>query len=434
MARERKIFYGWWIVLACTLLYFTSGGIWLYGFTVFFNPIRNTFGWTAAITSVAFTMQRLQGGILSPVVGFLVDKLGPRRLMVFGWGAVGLGFFFISRIDSLWAFYGSFLLIGAGISFAAWVTIQTTIANWFIKKRSRAMMITFVGFAGSGIVAPLLALSIGSFGWRETTIFVAIAVSIIGMPLSLLMRHKPEQYGLLPDGDDPVKEAVNEESSRSPAEGTKSGSSPSTTDFTAKEALKTQAFWLLSFVTLFQQITTSALFIHIVPYLESVRFSTVQAATVVTGVTVCSLVGRLVFGFLGDFTNKRYLLTISYALQAGGLFMFAFIEFERAWVVIPFLIVYAIGYGGMWPLRPSIQADYFGRAHFGAIMGLMSAISMVGGLTSPVVAGWIFDSTGSYHLAWILFAWISVPAVPLMFLAKPPKAKSEPQLQAEPKL
>lgn len=425
MLRERKIFFGWWVVLASTILFFTSGGIWLYGFTVFFNPIRNTFGWTAAITSVAFTMQRLQGGILSPVVGFLVDRVGPRKLMVFGWVVVGLGFVLMSRIDSLWAFYGSFLLIGAGISFSAWVTIQTTIANWFIKKRSRAMTLTFIGFAGSGIVAPFLALSIGNFGWRETAVFIGIAVCIIGMPLSLLMRHKPEQYGLLPDGDTPAKEATDEAGHHSPQERVKPDSAPLSLDFSAKMAVKTRTFWLLSFVTLFQQITTSALFIHIVPYLESVRFPTVQAATVVTGVTVCSLIGRLGFGFLGDFTSKRYLLTVAYALQAIGLFIFAFIEMERAWLVIPFLVIYASGYGGMWPLRPSIQADYFGRKNFGAIMGLMSSISMVGGLASPVVAGWIFDVTGSYHLAWILFAWISVPAVPLMFLAKHPEARQK---------
>jgi len=423
MFGKKKIFYGWWVVLASTILFFTSGGIWLYGFTVFFNPIRNAFGWTAAITSIAFTMQRLQGGILSPIVGFLVDKVGPRKLMVSGWGIVGLGFLLMSRIESLWAFYGSFLILGIGISFSAWVTIQTTVANWFVKKRSRALTLIFIGFAGSGIVAPFLALSISNYGWRETLVIVGIAACLIGMPLSLLMRHKPSQYGLLPDGDSPTSEAINEADRHSTSEGAKLKPGSSTADFSAGMALKTRAFWLLSFVNFFQQTTTSALFIHIVPYLESVRFPTTTAATVVTGITVGSLIGRLGFGFIGDFANKRYLLAIVLALQTVGLFIFAFIEMERAWLVVPFLIIYASGYGGMWPLRPALQADYFGARNFGSIMGLMSAISMVGGLSSPVIAGWIFDVTGSYHLAWMIFASISVPAAPLMLLAKPPRSK-----------
>jgi len=162
--------------------------------------------------------------------------------------------------------------------------------------------------------------------------------------------------------------------------------------------------------------------VHIVPYLESVRVSTTIAAMAVTGMTLCSVIGRLGFGFLGDFTNKRYLVATALTLQTIGLFIFSLISPDKSWLIIVFLLTYAPGYGGPIPLRPALQADYFGTRSFGTIMGLMASVSMVGGLFSPVVAGWMFDVTGSYRQAWQLFSLITLPAVILILLAKPPGA------------
>ena len=170
---------------------------------------------------------------------------------------------------------------------------------------------------------------------------------------------------------------------------------------------------------------TSAVMVHIVPYLESVSVPTAIAAITVTGMTLCSLIGRISFGFLGDFKNKRFLLTIALAFQAIGLLLFSFISMDEVWLIIPFLLIYGFGYGGPFPLRPALQADYFGTRNYGTIMGLMGMISMIGGLVSPVIAGWIFDVTGSYRLAWQLFALATLPAIPLMLLAKQPRVKQE---------
>jgi len=427
MLKRRKIFYGWWIVLASAILNFCAGGTFFYGFTAFFNPIRDTFRWTAAVTSIAFVFQRLEMGALGPLAGFLVDRVGPRKLAFSGWGLVGLGFFLMSRIDSLWAFYGAFLVIATGLSFGSFVVLNTAVANWFVKKRSRALALIYVGFGASGVLVPLLALSISQFGWRETLTFAGLALCVIGIPLTLLLRHKPSQYGYLPDGDTPaVDEVTNALNRPSSSKIEKQDLEPPATGYTAREALKTRAFWLLSFAFFFQHIGTSAVMVHIIPYLESVEVPTAIAATAVTGMTLCSLIGRFGFGFLGDFANKRYLVAIALILQAIGLFIFSFITADRAWLIVPSLLIYAPGYGGPIPLRPALQADYFGTRSFGTIMGLMSLITMLGGIGSPVLAGWFFDVTGSYHLAWQLFALVTVPAIPLMLLAKPPVAKQEP--------
>jgi len=428
MPRERKIFYGWWMVLAAAFSQFLVGGTFYYGFTVFFNPIRQTFGWTAAVTSVAFTLQRLEFGIMGPIAGYLVDKLGPRRLVIFGWCVIVLGFFLMSRINSLWAFYASFMVIATGMSFASGVVINTAIANWFTKKRSRALALTYLGPGLAGTLAPLLAFLIMQFGWRDTLTYVGIALLVICIPICLLIRNRPSQYGYLPDGETPT--AIDEPASvpgihPSSEITTRPDSSSAAAGMTAREALKTRTFWLLALVAFFMQIGISAVHVHIVPYLESVNVPTTIAAIAVTGMTLCSLIGRLTFGFLGDFTNKRYLLTIALAFQAIGIFVFSFITEDKTWLLFLFLFTFGPGYGGQIPVRPALQGDYFGTRSFGMIMGLTAAVSMLGALASPVIAGWIFDTMGSYNLAWRIFALVTIPAIPLMLLAKPPRIKQE---------
>lgn len=427
MPKKRRLFYGWWIVIAAAILNVFAGGTFFYGFTVFFNPIRDTFRWSAAVTSVAFVFQRLETGVMGPVAGFLVDRVGPRKLMLAGWAIVGLGFLLMSRINSLGAFYGTFVLIATGFSFGSFVVLNTVVALWFNQKRSRAMTFIYVGFGVSGTLVPLVALSINQYGWRETLTVLAVVLWIIGILLSLVMRHKPGQYGYLPDGKtiDPAYQLTDESSVHLPGELLSQDSDASSIGFMAKAALKTRAFWLLAFVFFFQHLGTSAVMVHIVPYLESVKLPTTIAAMAVTGMTLCSVIGRLGFGFLGDFVDKRYLVAIAVVLQTIGLFIFSFIDADKAWLIIPFLLTYAPGYGGPIPLRPALQADYFGTRNFGTIMGLMSAISMTSGLFSPVLAGWLFDTMGSYSLAWQLFGVITIPAIILILLTKPPVAKQE---------
>lgn len=423
---RKGIFYGWWIVIASGILFFFGGGTFYYGFSVFFNPIRETFGWSATVTSVAFTLRGIETGVLGPVAGFLVDRVGPRKLMVSGWVIIGLGFLLMSRINSLWAFYGTFVVAAVGMSFGTGVVINTAVANWFTKKRSRALAITFIGPGASGLLAPLFVFSISQIGWSGTLTITGIVLWVIGIPLSLLFRDKPGRYGYLPDGETRVAIPItsNEPPVRSSGEIVEPGSGSSTSGFTAKAALRTRAFWLLSLSFFFQQMGTSAVTVHIVAYLESVNVPTAIAAIAVTGMTLCSLIGRLGFGFLGDFTNKRYLVTISLVLQTIGLFLFSLIVADRVWLLILFLLTFGPGFGAPIPLRSAMQADYFGTRSFGTIMGLMSLIATIGGLASPIVAGWIFDTTGSYQLAWWLFTIVTVPAIPLMLLARPPKASA----------
>ena len=423
LAPRKKIFYGWWIVLSSAALNFLAGGSFIYGFTTFFNPIRDTFGWSAAATSVAFVFQRLESGILGPLAGFLVDRVSPRKLMYIGWVIISLGFFLMSQINSLWMFYGAFMIMAMGFSFGSFIVMNTAVARWFREKRSRALTMIYLGFGASGTLVPLIALSIEEFGWRETLVWLAVLLGVVGIILSSVMRRQPEDYGYLPDGK--TIGETNELKGFSDKQPTLE-LVPESSGYTVKEAIRTKAFWLLSLAFLFQHIGTSAVMVHIVPYLESVEVSTTIAATAVTGMTLCSVIGRLGFGFLGDFTNKRYLVATALTLQTIGLFIFSLISADKVWLIVLFLLTYAPGYGGPIPLRPALQADYFGTRSFGTIMGLMASVSMIGGLFSPVLAGWMFDVTGSYRQAWQLFSLITLPSVILILLAKPPQTGPEP--------
>ncbi|MFH1032848.1 MAG: MFS transporter [Chloroflexota bacterium] len=387
--KRAGFFYGWWLVIASGILQFFSGVI-FYDFAVFFNPIRQTFGWTATAMSAAFTLRGLETGILGPVVGFLVDKVGSRKLMLFGWGCIGLGFVLMGRINSLWSFYGTFMVVSLGVSFGTNVVMNACISNWFRKKRSRALAIVYIGPGLSGLIAPLFALSITQVGWRTTLIILGIVLWIIGLPLCLLYRDKPSQYGYLPDGENRGSIPETDKTSHQNRI-VKPGFDSPARDFTVKAALKTRVFWLLSFIFFLQQLGASAVNVHIVANLESIKMPTAIAAGAVTGLTLCSLIGRAGFGFLGDFINKRYLLTLSFALTTIGVFLLSFIEADRMWLLVLFSLTFGAGFGAPIPLKPALQADYFGMRSYGTILGLLTLASTIGGLASPIIAGRIFD-------------------------------------------
>jgi len=424
MIRKNKVFYGWWMVVAAIIMYFFGAGTFSYGFTVYFNPIRQDFGWTAAVTSIAFSLQKLEFGLLGPVTGYLADRVGPRKMMFIGYFTVGLGYLLMSRMNSLWSFYGTFMIMSTGFSIASTIVVGTAITHWFSKKRSRALALTYLGPGLSGILVPLLALSVGQFGWRETLVFASMAMWGINVPLSLILRHRPSQYGYLPDGEIPSEGAEQPEimDSHSPKARSQSILSPAT-GYAIRETLKNRAFWLLGSVLLFQAVAQSAIMVHVVPYLESVDVPTTIAATAVTGLTICSLIGRFGFGFLGDFKSKRHLIAIALGLQACGLLIFSLVGMDIVWLIVLFLLTYGPGSGGPMPLRQAMQADYFGTKNFGTIMGLLAVIEMLGGLSSPVFAGWIFDISGSYRMVWRLFSLLLLPSIPLILLAKPPKSE-----------
>jgi MFS family permease len=418
-----KIFYGWWIIIASSIMTTYNGGVLFYGFTAFFTPILNEFGWTRAATSFAFSLQRLEGGIAAPIVGYFIDRLGPRKMSLFAVTIFGLGFVLLSRVHSLLAFYVSFVIVSIGHSSGFYAVGATTVANWFVRKRGKAMGFVTGGVCLAGTMVPILVWLINRYGWRQSLVIAGLGMWIIGIPLSFVFRDRPEHYGLLPDGDSPEEEmpdqceARNGNDANNPTPLVGSQKAITEAEFTAVEAIKTRNFWMLAMGLSISFMAMSAVFVHIMPFLESIGISRDKAGFVVTFTILLSVLGRLGLGWLSDYMDKRYVFCIALGLQTIGLLFFA--NIRTFWHIVFFLITFSPGYGAPIPLRPAIQGEYFGRKQFGTIQGLLLSISTVSSMIGPPFAGWICDVTGSYRLAFLVLA--AVPAVGiLLFLMTPP--------------
>lgn len=236
----------------------------------------------------------------------------------------------------------------------------------------------------------------------------------IGMPLSLLIRHRPEQYGYLPDGDKPEDKTylIPAGSETELGCGIAVGK-----ELSLRQSLRTRTFWLLMLFNFFPSFFLSAMTVHEMPYLISVGISEELAALTMMGITTSSLIGRLGFSWLGDIYDKRHLLAMTCALQTVGMFIFA--NIHSPWMIIPFLLTYGPGYGARIPLSSAIQADYFGTKSFASLRGLYALGGTIAGITAPLLAGWLYDVQGSYRLAFTIFAILSIFAIPIILTVRP---------------
>ncbi|MDP2954225.1 MAG: MFS transporter [Chloroflexota bacterium] len=198
MGRARGLFYGWWIVLAGSALGFYTGGSFFYGFSAFFKPIMKDLALSYAATSLAYSLQRLEGGIMAPLVGFLVDRVGPRKLVFAGSAVVGIGFILLSQVNSLLTYYGAFVILSAGMGAASYGIGNVVVANWFRRRVGRALGLVAIGFGLSGIMVPLLVWLIATLGWRETPIFLGVGMWVVGLPLALVPAASPRTTAFSP--------------------------------------------------------------------------------------------------------------------------------------------------------------------------------------------------------------------------------------------
>ena len=420
MAKKGKgIFYGWWVLSAAFTIFMLLGGITLYGFTAFFNPIINEMGWSRTETSLANSLRSVEGGITQPFIGYFIDRFGARKCILVGVFLAGAALVLMSQLSSIYVFYATFLMLAFGHGLGVGNAEYTAASNWFKRRRSLALGLVASGFGFSGLMTPVIMLLINAYGWRNALLILGPAMLIVGLPLAMLIRHRPEPYGLTPDGDTP---------STSSGEKIVTVKKPVAEGLTVKECLKTRTFWFLLLFSLFCGFGQSAMIVHIVPALISNGVSENIAGWAVTGMTGFSLFGRLGLSYAGDKFDKRWVLAFAAAIETAGVFIFA--NINTTWMILPFLLLYSPGQGAQIPLIPAIQADCFGMKSFATVRGLLHAGMLLPSMIAPVFAGWIFDTQGSYRLAFLIYAAICALAVPTMFLINiKPKtvAVTEPQ-------
>jgi len=358
------------------------------------------------------SLHRTESGLISPFVGVLLNRFGPRRLMIFGVFVTGLAFVLMSRVDSLWQFYGTIVLLTIGMSFGTFIVLVATVGNWFSRMRSRAMAVLMSASAIGGMAVPIVVLLIDSQGWRAALLYVGIGFWLVGFPAALVMRWRPEDYGQLPDGD------------AASGAGGVGGRAPRELDLGVRQALRTRLFWQMTLALSLSQLAMAASLLHI-PALVSFDITRPTAGFAVLGVSAASFVGRLGAGFLGDFVDKRFLIAGAFASMVVGIAVLAsvnggFLNLPPGVALPLFSITYGLGFGGSIPVRLVMLAEYFGRRSFGSMLGIMSTFSALFGAAGPLFVGSMFDATGNYRTPYLILCGLLVIAVPLALTLQSP--------------
>jgi MFS family permease len=347
----------------------------------------------------------MEMGIFAPLIGFLSDRYGARKLILVGVLAVGLGLILFSRTQSLLMFYGVILLMGFGAGGCTTVVTTTVVANWFKRNLGKALGLMSSGFGASGLMIPLIVWLIDTFQWRTTVLLLGVGFLVLGIPLAFVMRDKPEDYGFLPDGDPG--------SAESPGEAVGPEKSP----IRFWEALRHKSFLYLNLAEAVRMVLVSGVVTHSMPYLNSLGMSRATGGLVAAAIPLSSIIGRLGYGWLADHFPKRYVMALAFGVM--GLGMVAFSLAAAPEMIFLFLLFFPPSFGGSMVLRGAILREYFGRDHLGKMLGIVMGSAAMGGILGPTLAGWVFDSIGSYQILWLALAGAVSLAVLLVLRVKP---------------
>jgi MFS family permease len=394
-----KIFFGWWTVLTGGFLALWSEGYFSYGFSALFKPIASELGFNRTVTSVATSIVRLEGAFEAPLAGWIIDRFGPRLVVMFGVVLMSLGLSLMYFVDSLWAFYVAWgVIFGTGYIIAVHLPMDTAISNWFVKKRGIALGVRMVFSGLSGVlVLPLIAWLIIASDWRMTCVIGGLVMSAVGLPMTwfFLRPHRPEYYGMLPDGMEIPED--KSETEQIIDRGIEYAAEIQEVEFTLRQAMKTSSYWLLLITHGIHSLTASAVNVHCIPLLTDLDIDPLQSAGMMVVMVAASIPSRPIIGLLADRLSRNrvhFLISGALLLQSVGLTVFV-INQSMATIYIWF-ILYGMGMGAGWTIVSPIRARYFGRKAFGSITGSSMLFLTPIGMAAPIYLGWVHDTTGSY--------------------------------------
>jgi sugar phosphate permease len=418
-ARSSKVFYGWWIVAAGFASQAIAAALLQRSYGAYVAVLRDEFGWSKAALSGAFSMQQIENGVLGPVQGWLIDRFGPRLSMRLGVLLFGFGFIAFSQINSLTGFYLAYLAMAMGTGLGGYFPFTVVLVNWFEKRRARALASFQMGGAAGGLLVVVVALSLEQFGWRSTALVSGIIVLVTGLPLAQMVRTRPQDMGLQVDG----------EATETQPEGV--AASSAVDGFTLKQAMRTSAFWFISFGHGSALLIVSAVSVHLVLHLEDdLGYSLAFAAVAVAVIQASQMAGTFLGSLIGDRYDKRYISMWCMLSHSVGMLLFATAQNEL--MVFTAAILHGVAWGLRGPMMAALRADYFGRVAYGAILGTSSLITMFGSIAGPLLAGYLADQTGSYEEGFILLAVLSGMGSVFFWLSKrPAPPQAEPVLERE---
>ena len=390
--------------------------------TLWSVALENHFGWKRGALSLALSFTRIEGGLMGPVEGFLTDKLGARKMVLSGFIILGLGFLVFWKIDAgfwpvgpLYMFYVAYMIMALGQGMGSWVPMMTTINNWFSRRMASAMgWANWISRGGALIIIPLMDFAIHSnIGWQGTALTLAIVVFGAAIPLSFVIRNRPEDMGLEPEDD-----------ARPSPRGAASGQgTPAPQGLTAQEAIRTPAFWLIAVGHGLTSMIILAIFTHLGLFLKDADYEN-QVGRVVTTYTFVAMWAQLIGGYVGDRYSKRLCLFIFTSIQAAAVVMLTFST--QLWMFYAFAVVFGLGFGGRNPLTTSIRGEYFGRGNFGKILGISTIPMNILLLGAGPFAGYMYDWQQSYTVAFLVLAGFNFLGGVCFLFARRPRIPTAP--------
>ena len=412
------IFYGWWL-LGIGAIIVTVGSLQTGVTSVFFLPIQRDLGLTSAALSLVFTVSRFEGGLEGPVVGWLIDKRGPKLPIIIGAALGGVGLLVLSQANSYLYFFVVYItMVSLGFQMGFLQCMHAVANLWFIRYRTRAMSVYSSSFrVGWAIFTPIVAVMVLNYGWRTSAVVIGVFVLATALPLSLLIRRSPESMGLLPDGDRPTETPEIQKNKDEPTPKPVAANAPVDMDF--KASLKTTSFWIIAFSTTVRLSTQTALGVHAIPMFVWKGMGE-QAGANLVGLTAGIAVPMiLVLGWLGDKMSKKTILFIAQVALALGFIVLNISE--NAITLYLFVVLFAFG-GNVSPVNYSILGEFYGRKVFARLRGALNSIGVIGGLT-PLYAGLVYDATQSYSIVLITFSGLAAAAALLLLLVRNPQRK-----------
>ena len=408
-ARPRRgIFYGWYIACGGAVSNFVTIGIAAFGLTVFIGPVHDEMGWTTAAIAFGFSLGSLEQGLMAPLSGFLLDRLGPRKMAVAGVIVLSAGLLLFSQARSLEVYYLASLLMATGNSIGSLMAFSAAVMNWFERKRARAMGVLNAGNGAGYFVVPIVALFVSWFGWRETLMMSSALVLVVGVPLALLLRNRPQPYGYLPDGDEPTERAGEPIAM------------PALTGYTVGAGLRIPAFYLLALANACGTFAIVAWVLLQVPHLEQNGFSTANAALIVAFYGGFQVGLRVVAGWIADTLGRRRVYALGFLLQGVGMLLFVQLEPGRLWLIPFYYAAFGLGHAAWLVVQMTLIGDYFGTLRFATLRGLASMFQTPVTMVAPVLAGFVFDRTGTYDVIFSIYAVVAASGAIFVLLVRRP--------------
>lgn len=408
-------FYGWWIVGGVFAIYFVSGGLFNTA-TIYVKALITEFGWNRGAVSGVFSLGYLVAGVSSPIWGRIADRRGPRAAFLPGVLLTGSFCIVLSQVWSLQSLYLLYLLFTFSFAAISLIPISVMLSNWFVRKRGRAIGIAYTGVGfGTLLLTPVVGFLVSGIGWRAAYVVSGLAVLVLLTPVVLLLKNRPEDVGLTPDGLTPDEDGVA---------GTDALVTTNAGGLRLGEAARTPAFWLVALTWFVTMMPLSAVGLHQVPFMTDVGLSTELSSVVAGFVGGLSILGRIGVGVLSERYPIQRIYAVCYVLMGAGIASLWATAKVGMLSLVPYVAFQGLAVGGSFALTALLVGHLFGVRALGEIFGMLGLAATVGGALGGIGAGLLFDAFGNYDGVFALAIGLALlGAVLILLVRRPPAAQ-----------